>query len=118
MTSGVNNSLSGLAAAKTRITTAAHNTANANTDSFKKDRALHQDVQPQGGVMTTVEQVDTPGPIFFRETESGLMEFEHSNVDLGEEAVNLLLGQRIFESNVRALEIQTKTLGSVLDIIE
>ena len=94
MISGVNNSLSGLAAAKTRITTAAHNTANGNTDGFKKHRALHQDVQPQGGVTTSVEQVDTPGPIVFRETESELIEVEHSNVDFGEEAVNLLLGKK------------------------
>jgi len=118
MISGIYSSLSGLAAAQTKITTAAHNTANANTDGFKKHRALHQDVQPQGGVTTTIEQVDTPGPVFLRETESGLIGVEHSNVDLGEEAVNLLLGKRIFEANARALEIQTKTLGSVLDILE
>ncbi len=118
MISGIYSSLSGLAAAQTRITTAAHNTANANTDGFKKHRALHQEVQPQGGVTTTIEQVDTPGPVFLRETESGLIEVEHSNVDLGEEMVNLLLGKRIFEANARALGIQTKTLGRLLDILE
>lgn len=118
MVSGIYNSLSGLTAAQTRITTAAHNTANANTYGFKKHRALHQEVQPQGGVTTTIEQVDTPGPVVFRETENGLIVVEQSNVDLGEEAVNLLLGKRIFEANARALGIQIKTLGSVLDIIE
>lgn len=118
MISGIYNSLSGLSAAQARITTAAHNTANANTDSFKKHRALHQEVQPQGGVTTIVEQVDTPGPIIFRETQNGLTPVEHSNVDLGEEAVNLLIGRRFFEANVRALEIQNDTLGSVLDIVE
>ena len=118
MISGIYSSLSGMAAAQTKITTAAHNTANANTDGFKKHRALHQDVQPQGGVTTTIEQVDTPGPVVYRETESGLIEVEQSNVDLGEEAVNLMLGKRIFEANVRALGIQTKTLGSLLDILE
>ena len=118
MVSGIYSSLSGLAAAQTKITTAAHNTANANTDGFKKHRALHQEVQPQGGVTTTVEQVDTPGPVIFRETENGLTPVEQSNVDLGEEAVNLLVGKRLYEANVRALDIQNKTLGSVLDIIE
>ncbi len=118
MVSGIYNSLSGLTAAQTRITTAAHNTANANTYGFKKHRALHQEVQPQGGVTTTIEQVDTPGPVVFGETENGLIAVEQSNVDLGEEAVNLLLGKRIFEANARALGIQIKTLGSVLDIIE
>ena len=62
--------------------------------------------------------MDTPGPVVFRETENGLIAVEQSNVDLGEEAVNLLLGKRIFEANARALGIQSKTLGSVLEIIE
>jgi len=118
MVSGIYSSLSGLAAAQTKINAVAHNTANANTDGFKKHRALHQEVQPQGGVTTTVEQVDIPGPVLFRETENGLTQFEGSNVDLGEEAVNLLIGKRFYEANLRALNIQNDTVGSVLDILE
>lgn len=118
MVSGIYNSLSGLAAAQKRITTSAHNTANANTDGFKKQIVTHQNVEPQGGVTSTVEQVNTPGPVYFRETDNGLTQFEHSNVDLGEEAVNQLVGKRHYEANLRALDIQNKTLGSVLDIVE
>ncbi|MDT7041360.1 flagellar basal body rod C-terminal domain-containing protein [Candidatus Nitronereus thalassa] len=117
MVSGIYSSLSGLTAAQKRITTAAHNTANANTDGFKKQRVLHQEVKPQG-VETVVEQVNTPGPIAFRETENGLIQFEQSNVDFAEEAVNLLVGKRHYEANLRALDVQNKTLGSVLDILE
>ncbi len=117
MIAGIYSSLSGLAAAQTKITTAAHNTANANTDGFKKQRALHQEVQTQG-VATTIEQVDTPGPVIFRETEKGLIEVEQSNVDLGEEAVNLLVGKRLYEANLKALDLQNQALGSVLDIVE
>ncbi len=118
MISGIYSSLSGLAAAQTKINAVAHNTANANTDGFKKHRALHQEVQPQGGVMTTIEQVDIPGPVVFRETDNGLKQFEQSNVDLAEETVNLLLGKSLFEANLRALEVQNDTIGSVLDIVE
>ena len=119
MVSGIYNSLSGLAAAQTKINAVAHNSANANTDGFKKHRALNQEVQPQGGVTTTVvEEVNTPGPVLFRETETGLTQFEGSNVDLAEEAVNLLIGKRFYEANLRALKIQNDTVGSVLDIIE
>lgn len=118
MVSGIYSSLSGLAAAQTKINAVAHNTANANTDGFKKHRALNQEVQPQGGVTTSVEQVNTPGPAVFRETENGLTQFEGSNVDLGEEAVNLLIGKRFYEANLRALKIQNDTVGSVLDILE
>ncbi|MDA0739997.1 MAG: flagellar basal body protein [Nitrospirae bacterium] len=118
MVSGIYSSLSGLASAQTKINAVAHNTANANTDGFKKHRALNQEVQPQGGVTTSVEQVNTPGPAVFRETENGLTQFEGSNVDLGEEAVNLLIGKRFYEANLRALKIQNDTVGSVLDILE
>jgi len=118
MVSGIYSSLSGLAVAQKKINAVAHNTANANTDGFKKHRTLHQEVQPQGGVTSTVEQVDTPGPVVYRETETGLTPVELSNVDLGEEAVNLLLGKRLFEANLRALEVQNDTVGSVLDIKE
>ena len=117
MIAGIYNSLAGMAAAQKRIATAAHNTANANTDGFKKQRALHQAVQPQG-VTTTVEQVNTPGPVIQRDTATGPVDVELSNVDLGEEAVNLLLGKRQYEANVRALETQNDTLGSVLDILQ
>ena len=65
----------------------------------------------RGGVEATLERVNTPGPIFQRETEAGLVQVEQSNVDLGEEAVNLLLGKRLFEANLSALNIQNKTLG-------
>lgn len=118
MVNGIYSSLSGLVAAQKKINVVAHNTANANTDGYKKHRTLEQEVQPQGGVTTTLEQVETPGPAIFRETENGLTQFEGSNVDLGEEAVNLLIGKRFYEANLRALKIQNDTVGSVLDIVE
>ena len=117
MIAGIYSSLSGLSAAQTRITTAAHNTANANTDGFKKQRTLHQEVEPQG-VATTIEQVNTPGPVIQRDTDTGVVDVELSNVDLAEEAVNLLVGKRHYEANLRALDLQNQTLGSLLDIVE
>jgi flagellar basal-body rod protein FlgC len=118
MIGGIYDSLSGLAAAQKKIVTAAHNTANANTEGFKKHRVVMQEVHPQGGVEATIERVNTPGPVFPKETEAGLVQVELSNVDLGEEAVNLLLGKRLFEANLSALNTQNKALGSLLDIVE
>ena len=118
MVGGIYDSLSGLAAAQKKIVTSAHNTANANTEGFKKHRVVLQEANSQGGVEATLERVNTPGPIYTRETEAGLVQVEQSNVDLGEEAVNLLLGKRLFEANLNALNIQNKTLGSLLDIVE
>ena len=114
MIGGIYSSLSGLLAAQTKIVTAAHNTANANTEGFKKQRVIFEESNPQG-VEARVETVNTPGPVRFQEKENGLVATEQSNVDLGEEAVNLILGKRLFEANLRALEIQNQVLGNVLD---
>ncbi len=117
MIGAIYTSLSGLAAAQTKIVTAAHNTANANTDGFKKQRVVFQETQPQG-VEATVERVNTPGPVFFKETEAGSLAVELSNVDLGEEAINLMLGKRLYEANLNVIKTQNRLLGSLLDIVE
>ena len=117
MIGAIYTSLSGLAAAQTKIVTAAHNTANANTDGFKKQRVVFQETQPQG-VEATVERVNTPGPVFFKETEAGSLAVELSNVDLGEEAINLMLGKRLYEANLNVIKTQNQLLGSLLDIVE
>ena len=117
MLAGIQNSLSGLASAQSRINTAAHNIANANTPDFKKSRTVFEE-SSAGGVQVSLESVNTSGPIIIQETEEGLVEQELSNVNLEEELVNLLIGQRSFEANARAIEIQDDTLGSLLDILE
>lgn len=117
MLGGIYASLSGLAGAQTKIVTAAHNTANANTEGFKKQRVTFKEVHPQG-VEATVDTIDTPGPVLLQEHDNRLVATEQSNVDLGEEAINLLLGKRLYEANLRTLDIQNQVLGNVLDINE
>ena len=117
MIGGIYASLSGLTAAQTKVVTAAHNTANANTEGFKKQRVTYQEVDPLG-VEATIDTVENPGPVLFEETENGLGATEQSNVDLADEAINLILGKRLYEANLRALDIQNKVLGNVLDINE
>ena len=41
---------------------------------------------------------------------------ELSNVDLGEEAVNLIIGQRGFEANLQTINTADQMLGTILDI--
>jgi len=43
---------------------------------------------------------------------------ELSNVDLGEETVNRIIGQRGFEANLQVLKTADDMLGSILDIKE
>ena len=117
MISGISSSLSGIAAAQAKISTTAHNIANAHTDGFKKHRVVLEE-SSVGGVQAKVDQPDIPGPVALEETDQGLELIEQSNVDLGEAMVDLLIGQRFFEANLSALEVQHDTLGSVLDILE
>ena len=117
MFAGISHSLSGLAAAQTKINTAAHNIANANTAEFKKTRALSEE-SAVGGVQVTLNQVNTSGSVVLRDSDQGLSEQELSNVNLEEEVVNLLIGTRAFEVNLKALDLQDQALGSLLDIIE
>ena len=117
MISGISSSLSGIAAAQTKLSATAHNIANANTDGFKKHRVILEE-SSAGGVLPKTEQSNTPGPVIFEETDQGHEPIEQSNVDLGEEMVDLLMSQRFFEANVGALEAQNNTLGNLLDILE
>ena len=117
MISGISNSLSGLAAAQSKINAAAHNIANANTDGFKKTRAILEE-SAAGGVQVTLDTVHTPGPISFKETDQGVVPIELSNVDLAEEMVELIVSKHSFQANLGALRIQDDILGSLLDIVE
>ena len=117
MFSGISSSLSGLAAAQSKINTAANNIANANSVEFKKTRTVFEEASPNG-VQVTLEKVDTPGAVVFQESDQGLIEQELSNVNLEEELVDLLIGKRSFEANLSAINLQDEALGSLLDIIE
>lgn len=110
-------SLSGLVAAQTKVLTAAHNTANANTEGFKKHRVILQEIYPEG-VKASVEQIQTPTPVLTAGLANGKSQIEGSNVDLGEEAVNLIQGKRLFEANLNVIKTQNQMIGSLLDIVE
>jgi len=117
MSVGLSYSLSGLAAAQAKLVTAANNIANANTNEFKKTRTTFEE-SSGGGVHVTLDRVQTPGPIALQESPQGLVEQELSNVDLGEELVNVLISRQSFEANLNAIAVQEQTLGSLLDIVE
>ncbi|GJL52438.1 flagellar basal body protein [Candidatus Nitrospira salsa] len=117
MSVGLSYSLSGLAAAQAKLVTAANNIANANTTEYKKTRTTFEE-SSGGGVHVTLDSVQTAGPVALLESEQGLIEQELSNVDLGEELVNVLISRQSFEANLSAIAVQEHTLGSLLDIVE
>jgi len=84
MINGISAALSGLTSLQKKNESIANNTANVNTDGYKKTRVTLQEELPQG-VSTNVSQIDTPGPMALERTTEGEVMVEQSNVDLGEE---------------------------------
>lgn len=115
MISGINAALSGATAHQRKVDTAAHNLANVSTDGFQKSRVEMQ--EQSGGVRASSQQVTTPGPQRPHPTDPGAPPVAGSNVDLGEEMVALISGERGFEANLKTLETQDQMLGTLLDMV-
>jgi flagellar basal-body rod protein FlgC len=94
----------------------ANNIANVNTDGFKKSRAILEDVDPYG-VTVSVSKVDTPGAPVPSADGSSQMK-ESSNVDLGEEIINLKMTELAFKANLKPIKAEEEMTGKLLDILE
>lgn len=116
MISGISSSLSALQAFTKKVEVSANNTANVNTDGFKKDTVTLGEGS-SGGVTATVRKVATPGPLAQVQTTEGEKMVEQSNVELGEEIPSTMVSQRAFEANLKAIQTQDQMTKSVLNII-
>ena len=115
MIGAIYSALSGLTAFSTQIDVTAHNVANVMTNGFKKSRTEFVALET-GGVLPVIQKNESAGPSILNNTGYGPAQLELSNVDLGEEAVNQIIGQRGFEANLQALKTADEMLGSILDI--
>ena len=115
MLGAIHSALSGLTAFSTQIDVTAHNVANVNTNGFKKSRTEFVAVET-GGVLPVIQKDESAGPTILNNTGYGPAQLELSNVDLGEEAVNQIIGQRGFEASLQALKTADDMLGLILDI--
>jgi flagellar basal-body rod protein FlgC len=115
MMSTIHSAFSGLGAYAKQVEVSANNVANVNTDGFKKSHTELISVET-GGVLPVVRKDDSAGPTVLRDTSYGPTQVEFSNVDLGEEAVNQIIGQRGFEANLQAIKTADDMLGRILDI--
>lgn len=116
MLSGISAGLSALTAIQTRTHSTANNTANVNTDGFKKTRVTMVAAEPQQGVTTIVQRVVTPGPMVYEPTPGGDALVEKSNVELTEELPQLMIDRRALQANIKTIQAQDEMLGSLLDI--
>ena len=112
---GMYSSISGMRALEKQVEGAAHNTANVNTDGFKKTRVSLLEGKPFG-VTAHTERINTPGPQVYETTASGNELVEKSNVDLAEELPTLSISRRYYQANIKTLQVQDEMLGSLLDV--
>ncbi|MHB8765939.1 MAG: flagellar basal body rod C-terminal domain-containing protein, partial [Deferrisomatales bacterium] len=61
-------------------------------------------------------RVTSPGPQVIEAGAEGPEPVELSNVDLGEEMVGMLVGERGFELNLKTLQVADEMLGALLDL--
>lgn len=115
MTQAINAALSALGALGKKLNVTANNIANVNTDGFKKSRAILEDADPHG-VTVSISKVDTPGGAVPSADGTPQMK-ESSNVDLGEEVINLKITERAFEANVKPIKAEEEMTGKLLDIL-
>lgn len=117
MIAGMASALSGIQAGGRILSVGAHNIANAQTESFKRIRALPEESSAGGGVRVTLQTDERPGPQFLSGNNS-LSLREGSNVDLSEEIISNLQAVNLIEANMASMRMQGKVLGSLLDITE
>jgi flagellar hook protein FlgE len=116
MIPAVNGTLSALQAYKKSMGVTANNIANVNTEGFKKSRAIMNE-GVNGGVEVAVNKVDTPGHRYQEIDGDQMVDRETSNVNLEEEIPDLMVTQRAYEANLKALQTRDKMLGTTLDIM-
>lgn len=113
----VNSSLTAIKAYGVKMGVHADNVANAQTEEYKKSRAVFKEGL-RNDVQVEIEQVNTPGPTVAEITDGERTERELSNVDLAEELPQTILTQRGLEMNLTTLKALDEMLGSVIDIVE
>ena len=115
MSQAINAALSALGALGIKLGVTADNIANVNTDGFKKSRAILKDTD-LSGVTVSISRVDTPGSSIPSEDGSPQMK-ESSNVDLGEEIINLKTTKYAYLANLKTIKAEDAMLGTILDSI-
>ena len=116
MIPGMASTLSGIQVGGRILSVGAHNIANAQTEGFKRTRALPVE-SSTGGVTVTLDKDVRPGPPFITNEDPFILR-EGSNVELGEEIISNLQAVNLIEANIASLRIQDKVLGTLLDITE
>lgn len=113
MSLSINNSISALHALSTKQSVTANNIANSETKDFKKSMTVLEEGS-NGTVHAKTQPINTPGTMINQ--PDGSLE-EMSNVDLIQEATDMITTRHAYEANLKALNISTSMDDTVLDLI-
>jgi len=116
MVGSIGNSVAALKALGTKMDVTAKNIANANSDGYKKSRAVLKE-GPNGGVGSHVETIETPGTSIVSVEDGQKTKKELSNVDLTEEMTEMIVTQHGYTANLQSIETEDEMLGAALDIV-
>ncbi|MEK7852198.1 MAG: flagellar basal body rod C-terminal domain-containing protein [Planctomycetota bacterium] len=106
-------SVSGIKAAFGIMGVSSHNTANLNTNGFKKQTSnLHEEIN--GGVTHTVGRNTEPGSMY-PDADGNMV--ESSNVDVAEEAGSRIGAKNLLTANLKALKVADEMQKSLIDIL-
>lgn len=106
-------SRSGLAAAQSRVSASAHNTANVSTDKFNKQRVT-QNERATGGTDTRVDALELSA-----ETQqiADTLQGAQNNVDQVEETVERIESKHSFVRNAKAIQAKDELAKTLLDTL-
>lgn len=113
--STINSALSAMKAATTLLNVSANNTANMNTDGFKRSRAVVGEGQ-NNSVVVEISKTTGPGPLHDGYGTGGVGLVEGSNVDLADEIIGQIGAKRMFEANLSVFKTADEMEKSLLDI--
>ncbi len=116
MSLSIQSNVSGLQAFSKQISTSTNNVANALSDDFKASRAINTQGENKQ-VTSTITRTNTPGPLVEDPLKNDGSLKELSNTDIAEEMVQQISASQGFKANVKAIQTQEETMGSLLDIV-
>ncbi len=113
MSLSFNSSVSGIRAAIDILAISAHNTANINTDGYKKQRVNLRDDHDSGVIVDITESTETGS--LYKNTGGDMV--EASNVNYVEEVVVQINARHLLSANAAAIKRTDEAQKSLMDII-
>lgn len=115
MITSLESARTGLQGFERSITVAAHNLANIRTDGFQPSRINFSEAST-GGVATHVVPDLSRGSTLAHDTLHDHSRIEQSAMESGEDILDLLLGRRGFEANLKSIQTADNILGTVVNL--